>query len=573
MDNATIAKTLNDIAELLELKGDSTFKMRAYQRAAHIIDSLNIPLERLMADDRLREVPGVGESIAQKIQELIETGGLAYYDDLRRQFPEGVTALIHIPGIGPKTALKLASALSIKSVDELEQAIADGRVAKLPRMGEKLVDNIRRQLGVARTKERRIPLGVALPIVEEIVESLQRLPGLRNITPAGSLRRFAETIGDIDLMGTADDPPSILRAFCDLPQARMVLSCGTTKASVIVAGSLQVDLRLVDHESFGSLLQYFTGSKDHNVQLRTRALKKGLSLSEYGITNVKTGVLEKFATEEKFYARLGMQHIPPEMREARGEIELAEQFSLPALLEAGHIKGDLHVHTKESDGNASLADMVEKARAMGYEYIALTEHSSGRGVARGLTEERLRAYIAQIAEIQRQYADIRLLTGTEVDIRADGTLDYADDLLAELDIVVASVHSSMHQDKDSMTARVLRALRNPHVDVLGHPTGRLIGQREPIALDLEAVFREAARTGTALEINAMADRLDLRDVHVSRARELGVRFVIATDAHSPGQMEFMRLGVAVARRAWCTPEHILNTRPAEELVHAIRRAA
>jgi DNA polymerase (family 10) len=573
MDNATIAKTLNDIAELLELKGDSPFKVRAYQRAAHIIDSLNIPIERLVVDDRLREVPGVGESIAQKIRELVETDRLAYYDELRRQFPEGVTALMHIPGIGPKTAFKLASALGIKSVDELEQAIGEGSVAKLPRMGEKLVENIHRQLAVARTKERRIPLGVALPIVEEIIAGLQRLPGLRNITPAGSLRRFAETIGDIDLMGTADDPPSVLRTFCDLPLVRMVLSCGTTKASVIVAGSLQVDLRLVDHESFGSLLQYFTGSKDHNVQLRTRALKRGLSLSEYGITNVKTGVLEKFAWEEDFYARLGMQYIPPEMREALGEIELAEQASLPTLMDVKDIKGDLHVHTEESDGNASLAEMVQQAQAMGYEYIALTEHSSGRGVARGLTEERLRAYVAQIAELQRQHPTIRLLTGTEVDIRADGTLDYADDLLAELDVVVASVHSSMHQDKERMTARVLRALRNPHVDVLGHPTGRLIGQREPIALDLEAVFREAARTGTALEINAMPDRLDLRDVHVSRARELGVRFVIATDAHPPGQMELMRLGVSVARRAWCGPEHILNTRRVEELVHAIGRAA
>lgn len=571
MNNVAIAKVFQDMADLLELRGENPFKIRAYQKAARTIESLPVELAQLMEEGRLREIPGVGEAISKKITELLTTGKLEAYEKLRAEFPQGIIELMTIPGVGPKTALRLSKELGISNVDELEKAILEGKVASLYRLGEKTAENILRHIQTMRRKDKRIPLGEALPLAEEIVAALKDLPGVRHLVPAGSLRRFKETIGDIDIMGTADDPEGVIKAFVRLPQVEEVLAQGSTKASVIVRSGLQVDLRMVENDSFGSLLQHFTGSKEHNVALRERAVKQGLSLSEYGITVLMTGETEKFATEEDFYRRIGLQYIPPELREARGEIEMAEKRALPRLIEVSDIKGDFHVHTEWSDGHESIEAMVNAAQARGYKYLAITDHSAGRGIAHGLNEERLRQQMAEIKELNGRLKGIRIFTGIEVDIRADGALDFPDELLRELDVVVAAVHSAMGQDKDKMTKRIIRALENPHIDILAHPTCRLLGEREPIDVDIEEVFRAAVRTNTALEINAMPDRLDLKDIHVMRARELGVRLVIGTDAHSAAQLDFIRFGVGVARRGWCEAKHILNTKGLREVEAFLKR--
>jgi DNA polymerase (family 10) len=567
MNNSDVAKVFQDIADLLELKGENVFKIRAYRKAARAIDYHPRELEAMIDEgEDLQSIPGVGEAIAKKAAELTTTGKLAYYENLKAEFPQGITNLLEIPGIGPKTASKLSSELGISSVDELERAINDGRVAKLFRLGEKTADNILHQIQAFRRKDQRIPIGEALPIVEEIIAALRNTPGVKNLTPAGSLRRFQETVGDIDLMGTADEPKEVIDAFVALPLVAQVLAQGSTKASVIVSGGLQVDMRMVEHDSFGSLLQYFTGSKQHNISLREKWRRRGLKLSEYGITIAATDKLEKFATEEEFYHRLGMQYVPPEIREAEGEIEKAEQGAIPKLVELADIRGDLHTHTEWSDGHDSIEDLARATRDMGYEYMAITEHSAGRGIAHGLSIERLREQVGEIKALNRRLSGIRVLTGTEVDIRADGSLDLPHEILVELDIVTAAVHSAMNQTEEKMTGRVMKAIENPDVDMVAHPTCRLIGEREPVAIDLEAVFRAAAKYNKILEINAMPDRLDLKDTHAFRARELGVKLSIGTDAHSIAHLGLMRFGIGVARRAWCEPQHILNTLPLEELL-------
>jgi len=572
MKNSDIATVFENIADLLDLKGDNKFKIRAYARAAQVIHHLPEEMELMHEEGKdLQDIAGIGDAIAKKSVELITTGKLKFYEDLKAEFPQGIINLLDIPGIGPKTAYRLATELNVGSVDQLEQAIKDGRVASLERMGEKTAANILHSIQVFRRKDRRIPLGEALPVVEEILDSLRHIAGVKNLMPAGSLRRFKETVGDIDMMGTADDTESVIQAFVKLPQVREVLSQGPTKASVILPKGLQADLRMVEHEDFGSLLQHFTGSKEHNVALRTRSQKQGLSLSEYGITDVKTGKVEKFADEESFYNFLGLQYIPPEIREDMGEIALAEKNAIPRLIEVGDIKGDLHVHTVSSDGNDTLEDMVGAAKALGYEYLAITDHSSGRNITSDKKIERLAGQIAEIKRLNKTNMGIYLLTGVEVDIRADGSLDLPDEVLAELDIVVASVHSSFLQDRATMTERIIGAIRNPHVDIIAHPTTRKIGEREPVDVDLEAVFLAAAANGKALEINAMPDRLDLKDLHAYRARELGVMLAICTDSHAAWHLNMMRFGAGVARRAWCQSKDILNTMPLNDLLKFLKR--
>jgi DNA polymerase (family X) len=574
MKNSEVAKVFQDIADLLELKGENVFKIRAYQKAARAIEHHPQELRVMIEEgEDLQSIPGVGEAIAKKTTELITTDKLGYYENLKAEFPQGITTLLAIPGIGPKTANKLSNELGISSVEELEQAINDGRVAKLFRLGDKTADNILHQIQALRRKDQRIPIGEALPIVEEIIAALRSIPGVRNLTAAGSLRRFRETVGDIDLMGTADNPKEIIDAFVALPHVKQVLAQGSTKASVIVNGGLQVDLRMVEHDSFGSLLQYFTGSKQHNISLREKERKQGLKLSEYGITVVATGKLEKFSTEEEFYHRLGLQYIPSELREAQGEIEKAEQGAIPKLVELSDIKGDLHTHTEWSDGHDSIEELALAAQDMGYQYIAVTEHSGGRGIAHGLDMDRLRQQIAEIKALNERLTGIHVLTGIEVDIRADGSLDLPHEILSELDIVIAAVHSAMNQSEEKMTRRVINAIKNPDVDVIAHPTCRLIGEREPVAIDLEAIFQAAAKYNKIMEINAMPDRLDLKDIHAFRARDLGVKLAIGTDTHSVTHLGFMRFGVGVARRAWCEPQHILNTLPLAKLLAVLNRNA
>jgi len=572
MKNTEVATIFQDIADLLELKGENIFKIRAYQKAARAIEYYPRELKAMIDEgEDLQSIAGVGEAIAKKASELIMTGKLSYYENLKAEFPQGVANLLTIPGIGPKTANKLSSGLGISSVDELEQSIKEGRVANVFRLGEKTADNILHQIQAMRRKDQRIPIGEALPIVEEIIAPLSSIPGVRNITTAGSLRRFRETVGDIDLMGTADNPKDVIDAFVHLPNVSQVLAQGSTKASIIVSSGLQVDLRMVDHDSFGSLLQYFTGNKQHNVSLREKERKQGLKLSEYGITVVATGKLEKFSTEEGFYSRLGLQYIPPELREAQGEIEKAEQGTIPRLVELSDIKGDLHVHTEWSDGHDSIEEMALAARDTGYQYIAITEHSAGRGIAHGLSVERLRQQIAEIRALNKRLTGIHVLTGIEVDIRADGSLDLPHEILSELDMVNAAVHSAMNQSAEKMTRRVINAIENPDVDTIAHPTCRLIGEREPISIDLEAVFKAAAKYNKIMEINAMPPRLDLKDIHAFRARDMGVKLAIGTDAHRTTHLDLMRFGIGVARRAWCEPQHILNTLPLTELLSFLSR--
>ncbi len=570
MRNSEVAKVFQDIADLLELKGENPFKIRAYQKVVRSIEHLPVEVEQLVKEDKLKAVPGVGEAITKKITELVTTGKLGFYEKLKAEFPEGISTLLDIPGVGPKTAMLLSSELDIKSADELEAAIVSGRVASLPRMGDKVTENILRHIQALRRKDQRIPIAEALPVVDEILARLSQLPGLKNLSPAGSLRRFRETVGDLDLMGTTDNAAEAIQTFTSLPQVKEVLASGTTKASVVVSGGLQVDLRIVEHDSFGSTLQYFTGSKQHNINLRERAHRQGLKLSEYGITNLATEQLEKFATEEAFYNRQGLQFIPPELREGQQEVEMAEKGTLPKLVELSDIKGDLHVHTNWSDGRDTIEAMALAAKALGYQYVAIADHSDGRGIAHGLDAERLKQQIWEIKQLNQKISGIHIFSSVEVDIRADGSLDIPDELLAELDIVTAGVHSGMNQSQEQMTRRIIRAIENPDVDVLAHPTCRLIPDREPVSVDMEAIFWAAAKTNTMLEINAMPSRLDLKDTHAYRARELGVKLIIGTDAHSTEHLAFIRFGVGVARRGWCQAQDIVNTRPVEEIIAYLR---
>ncbi len=571
MKNTAIAKVFQDIADLLEVKGENKFKVRAYQRAARTIEYLPKEIAIMLDEgEDLKSIPGIGEAIAKKTTELVTTNKLGYYENLKAEFPESITGLLEIPGIGPKSA-KRFSELGIRSVDELEQAINDGRVAGIFRLGDKTADNILHQIQTMRRKDQRIPIGEALPVVEEILDSLHSLPGVRNLTAAGSLRRFRETVGDIDLMGTAGDPEAVINAFVVLPQIREVLAKGPTKATVILSGGLQADLRMVEHDSFGSLLQYFTGSKQHNIILRQRGQKQGLKLSEYGITDLARDKLEKFTTEEDFYSRLGLQYIPPELREGHNEIDLAEKNTIPRLIDLPDMKGDLHVHTDWSDGHGSIEAMAVAARALGYQYLAITDHSGGRGIARGLKKERLEQQLEEIQRLNHKLDNIHILSGIEVDIRADGSLDMEQELLDRLDIVLGAIHSGMNQREEQITGRLIGAIENPVVDVIAHPTCRLLGEREPVAVDMEAVFRAAVKHDKALEINAIPSRLDLNDVYIQRACELGVKLVMGTDAHSDEQLKFMHFGVGIARRGWCQPQFIINTMSVSDVLKFLHK--
>ncbi len=569
MNNPQIAEIFENIAGLLEMKGESVFTIRAYQRVARTIDHLPTELAQMIREEQdLKEIPGIGRAIAEKIGELATSGSLEYYEKLRSEFPEGILDVMHVPGVGPKTTKRLWDELGISTVPQLEQAIEDGSLAGLPRMGKKLAENILRQIRGARTKDDRFPIARAMPAAERVISVLrERCPSIQRLEAAGSLRRFEETIGDIDLVCTAGDPQQVLDALVDLPNVAQVLGHGGTKASVVLSEAIQVDLRVVEDARFGSLLQYFSGSQQHNIRLREYAGKLGLSLNEYGITDLETGEVEEFSDEVSFYRRLGLQYIPPEIRQGIQEVEIAQDQALPMLVEVSDLSGDLHVHTNWSDGRDPTEVMVAGAKSKGYQYVAITDHSVGRGIAHGLSEERLTQHVAEIRELDGRFDDIKVLSGSEVDIRADGSLDYPDEVLKELDWVVASVHSAMNQDSEVMTERIIKAMRNPHVTAIGHLSTRLIGERGPINAEFDKLFEAAAETGTALEINASPERLDLKDTHVHRARELGVALVINSDAHTVERLDSQRYGAAVARRGWCEAKHVLNTLPLPEFMH------
>ena len=569
--NEQIAELFENMGSLLEMKGDTVFKIRAYQRAARTIEQLPSPLATAVENgEDLTKIPGVGKAISEKIAEYISTGQVSAYERLVEELPSGVLDLKEIPGVGPKMAMAISQQLGISTVDGVAEAAADGRLATLPRMGRRAAEGILRHINAFKEMGGRTPIGEALPVAEEVMNALrEQCPEIDQLFPVGSLRRWEETIGDIDLIGASPNPESVGDALVALPMVKDVLVHGPKKTSVVVESGIQIDLRIAEPEAFGAMLQYFTGSQQHNIRLRDFANRQGLSLNEYGITNTETGQVEEFADEETFYARLGLPWMPPELRTGLYEVDSGLEGTLPGLVVATDLKGDLHLHSEWSDGNDPIELMVEAAAAQGYEYMALTDHSQGLGVANGLTVERLESQISLLREMQEKY-DITILCGSECDIRASGEMDFPDDMLARLDVVVASVHSAMGQDQATMTARMIRAIEHPSVTIIGHLTTRLLGQREPVEFDLEAVLQAARDNGTALEINASPERLDLRDTHAYRAREMGIPLVINTDSHHHTHLDKRRFGVAVARRAWCRPEDILNTMSREEFLKFIR---
>ena len=569
--NEEVAQLFDKMATLLEIKGDTVFKIRAYQRAAHTISNLSFALDRAVNDGMdLKKVPGIGKAISEKIQELMATGQVQTYQRLLDEFPEGILDIVAVPGIGPKTAGLISKELNISTVADLEAAIQAGELSRLPGLGQKTADNILRHIQSMRTKDQRTPIGDALAAAEGVVAALrEKCPHLTQLYPVGSLRRWEETIGDIDLIGLSSNPSDVHKALVELPEVQEVLVHGDQKTSVIVKPGIQIDLRIGEEASFGALLQYFTGSQQHNIRLRDYANRMGLSLNEYGITDRETGQVEEFPDEASFYSRLGLPYIPPELRTGVQELDAAQRDRLPNLVEEKHLRGDLHLHSNWSDGADDIEVMIEAAVAQGYEYMALTDHSQGLGIANGLSPQRLEEQIKLLRSLQDRYP-ITILCGSEVDIRADASLDFPDELLAQLDVVVASVHSAMGQDQDTMTQRLIQAMQHPSVTIIGHLSTRLIGRRDPTQFDLEAVLHAAHDTGTALELNASPERLDLKDTHAFRARELGVPLVINTDSHQYSSLPQRRFGVAVARRAWCEPHHILNTFPRDEFLSFIR---
>ena len=566
MDNQSVAQIFADIATLMQLKGESVFKIRAYTRAAEVFEHLPGQVALLAEDEEsLKEIPGIGDAIASKTHELITTGKMEFFEKLRGEFAPGLLDIMTVPEVGPKTAMRAAEDLGIESIEDLEAALRDGSFATLPRVGAKKAASILRHLEARVNQADRMPIGKALPIAEQAIEALYKAaPGVRRLTVAGSVRRWRETAGDIDILGVADDPESITATFAGLPMVVDVLGQGGTKASVVVSGGAQIDLRVSDEKHFGALLLYFSGSKQHGIRLRERAQRLGLSLNEYGLTDLESGELSTYETEADVYEALGLPYIPPEMREDLGEIAAAESGEMPVLVEPGDIRGDLHVHSDWSDGRVSMEEMVREAASRGLDYVAMTDHSSGRGIANGLSVERLVAHNQEVDEVQALVGGIRVFKGSEVDIRADGTLDYTDDELAELDIVIASVHSGMSQTSDVMTARIIKAIENPHVTAIGHLTTRFVLERPSIEADFDAIFRAAAANGTLMEINASPKRMDLKDSHIRRARDLGVRFFIDTDAHEPGGLDQTRYGIGNARRGWAEKHQVMNTLPASD---------
>lgn len=569
--NQEVAALLGELAELLEAKNDSPYRIGAYRTAARRIAGLSEDIAEVWRAHRLDDIPGVGASIAAKIDEFLTTGGLRYRDELRLQVAPGATTLLLVPGVGPRRAQTIARALGVESVAELGRAAREHRLRGLPGFGEKLEANLLREVERLAQRTRRLPLGVALPAAEEVVALLRSHPAVPRADPAGSIRRRRDTIGDIDVLVASAQPAAAIEAFTRLPIAREVLAKGPTRASILAAGALQVDVRVIAPEVYGAALQYFTGSKEHNIALRQLAIQQGLTLNEYGVFEARTGRRLAGEREQEVYGALGLPWIPPELREDRGEIAAAQAGRLPRLIEERDVRGDLHVHTDWSDGADSLEAIAVAARARGYEYVAITDHSRGLGIARGLTVERVLAQRHEIAALNRTLYPFRVLHGAEVNVRRDGRLDYPDSVLRQLDLVSIAVHSGFSLSRAAMTARTLAACRAAGVDVLCHPTGRLLGQREGYAVDLESVLCGAHEAGVAVEINGQPNRLDLDDAWARRAKAAGVALTIDTDAHSVQQLEHLRYGVAVARRAWLEPADVLNTLPLPRLLDRLAR--
>jgi DNA polymerase (family 10) len=559
MKNKELADLFSKMADILEFKSENPFKISAYRKASRVLGDLTQDIQEIAESGELKKVPGIGEGMAQKVEEYLKTGKISKYEEAKKGVSDELIAMMEIPGMGPKTLAMIHKEKGISNLSQLEKALEDGSLIGLPGMGEKKAENIKRGIDLLRQSKGRMNLGVAYPLAKRIVEILREKTGSKKIEWAGSLRRMRENIGDIDILATGPNHQKIFHAFTHLPEVKEVLASGETKASVIVEGGVQIDLRVVEEESYGAALQYFTGSKGHNIHLRGIAKAKGIKVNEYGIFKGEKKIGGK--EERDIYEALGMNWIEPELREDRGEIEAAQKKRLPKLLEESEIKGDLHVHSKWSDGTSSIEEIAKAAQKRGYEYIALCDHSKSLRIAHGLDETRVLKQVEEIDRINEKLKGFQILKGTEVDILTDGKIDHPDKVLRRLDFVVAAVHSGFKQEKEKMTKRIVRALENPLVHCLAHPSGRLLGARAPYEVDIEEVMEAARKHGKVLEINATLERLDLDDVHSRKAMEMGIKLAIGTDAHHLDQLWMITLGVGVARRGWLETPDLLNTLP------------
>jgi DNA polymerase (family 10) len=561
--NDAVEAMLIEYADLLSILFDDPYKPRAYEKAARAVGGYPVDLAGKDLPEILK-IPSVGRSIGEKIEEFLTSGTMAELEALREKIPAGVRDMMSIPGLGPKKAMVLYRELGVGTVDELVAAIEEDRVAALPRFGAKTQENIARGIGQLQSAGGRVKIDLALGVAEVFIDALSSLREARRVAYAGSLRRMKETIGDVDLLVAGSDAPPVMDAFVAHPSASRVLAHGDSKSSIVTELGLQVDLRVVPEEAWGAAMIYFTGSKPHNIRIREMAVRAGLKLNEYGLFDAKSGDLLAAETEEDVYGRLGMAYVEPTLREDRGEVEAALAGELPKVLAENELKGDLHTHTNLTDGLASLEDMIARAAELGYSYFAITDHAPNLYMQR-MTDDKILAQRARVQRLQSKYPKMTLLHGTELNIDPDGNVDWEGDFLAGFDLTVASVHSHFDQSRGEMTARVLRAIENPYVDIIGHLTTRQIGKRPPVDLDLEAVFEAAGSTGTALEINSHPDRLDLSDEHVLWARRHGVRFAVDTDAHAVPHLDHRRFGVGVAQRGWLTKDDVINAWPLRKL--------
>jgi DNA polymerase (family 10) len=572
--NVEIADAFEELASLYELDGAVVYRVQAYRNAAKAIRESGVSVAEMARAGRAEELAGVGKTLAEKIDALLETGSIPSADKLKQRIPTGLVEVTRIPGLGPKRARVLHERLGVESLDDLRRAAEDGRLEDVPGFGAKAQENVLTALeaGADGSDKPRVLLSVALGIGEDLVAGLREHPTAGRVELAGSARRMADTCKDLDVVATSSDPVALAAAFCELPAIDVAHSSGEAGARAVTHAGLPVDLRIVPDENFGNLLQHFTGSGRHNEALRTEAVKRGLHVSEYGVADDESGETHACSEEEDVYRLLGMEWIPPELREDRGELAAARKDGLPALVQVGDLTGDLHCHTTLSDGRNSVVEMAEAASGLGYGYLALTDHSATHGFGDDVPADALREQIEQVARVNQELEGIEVLAGSEVNVLPDGSLDYDDELLEQLDWIVASLHTSFRMSEREMTDRMVRAMEHPLVDAIGHPTGRLIGRREPYALDLDRVIESAARTGTFLEINANPNRRDLPDVYARAAAEAGVTLVVNSDAHGVDTLEKIRFGIATARRAWLTAENVANTRAWPELDRLRKRS-
>lgn len=567
MINREVAQLFSDVADMLAIRGDKIHRILAYRRAAESIEALGRDINQVYAEGTLTDIPGIGATLADKIEEMLTTGKLEFYERLSQEIPPSLVEMLRVEGLGPKRVKQIYDTLGLTNLVQLTAAAKEGQLKQLPGMGAKSEAKLLAAIeALDRHGDGRTPIGVAWPIAQEIIKTLAELPGVSKTAVAGSLRRMQESIGDIDLLVAADEAAPIMDTFVTLPQVESISGHGPTKSSVTLLNGIQVDLRVLPAARWGTLLSYFTGNKDHNVRLRELALKKGYTLNEHAFTAVDSGEETLCATEEAVYAMLDLPYIPPVLRQDRGEIQAAQRNALPHLVQASDIISDLHMHSTWSDGKMSILEMAQAAQAQGLRYIAITDHSQSLGIANGLSIERLQQQAEEVREADAAMGpDFRVLHGTEMEIRADGTLDFPDEVLAQLDFVIASLHVSLGQPRGQITERLMTALLNPHVDMIAHPTGRLLPDRPGADLDMDAVLETAVATHTILEINANPNRLDLRDSHVRRAVELGVTLAINTDAHHVDHFGLRHYGIATAQRGWATAVGVVNTWPLEKL--------